>query len=86
MDAYWYVEENLYCDEAETIFEFTKWIVENEIGVGPANISERCKEFNKYIKENPPVEEEKEEAVFNEEGKMEIAPGVFVEVMTLSMG
>jgi hypothetical protein len=80
MDAYYYVEEELRCDEAEIVFQFTKWIVENDLPVGPDNVSERCKEFKKYIKENPPVVEEKEETP---DGKLEIAPGVFVEVMTL---
>lgn len=80
MDAYYYVEENLYCDEAETIFEFTKWIVENDICVGLGNIAERIVEFKEYIKANPPVTVKEELPI---DGKLEIAPGVFVEVMTL---
>ena len=83
MDAYYYIEEGLRCDEADIVFEFTKWIVENDIPVGSGNISERCKEFKKYIKENPPAEKVKEEVKLNDEGKMEIMPGVWVEVMTL---
>lgn len=54
MDAYYYVEENLRCDEADTIYEFCKWMVDNDIGCGPANIDQRIREFRLYLKDNPP--------------------------------
>jgi len=28
-DAYFYIEEELYCDEADSVFEFMKWIEKN---------------------------------------------------------
>lgn len=83
MDAFYYVEEDLNCNEVDTIYEFTKWIVENDIAVGLGNIELRIAEFKKYIKANPPVEAVKEE--LPTDGRLEIAPGVFVKVMHLSL-
>ena len=45
-DSYFYIEENLYIDEAETIYNFCKWI-DNEIGgCGPINIQDLWYAFN----------------------------------------
>lgn len=44
-EGYYYIEEDLYVDEAEEIFNFCSWIDENIGGAGKANIDMLWKGF-----------------------------------------
>ena len=54
-EGYYYNEERMYVDEADTIFEFCKWIDDEVGGCGPINIQELWSSFN-----NPNTEKSKE--------------------------
>jgi hypothetical protein len=45
MDAYYYIEEELYVNQAEKIFNFFQWLFKIDRPYGPANAQERWTEF-----------------------------------------
>jgi len=46
VDGYYYIEENLYIDEANTIYEFCEYIDNKIGGAGPINIQDLWYAFN----------------------------------------
>jgi len=47
MDAYMYIQEELYVDQAQTIYNFIEWLFKIDRPYGPANAQERWKEFKR---------------------------------------
>ena len=54
MDAYFYIEEELYVSQAGTIYKFLEWLFKIDRPYGPANAQERWAEFMRG--DQPPAE------------------------------
>lgn len=54
MDAYYYIEDELYCNQANKIFKFFQWLFKINRPYGPVNAQERWAEFVRG--DQPPAE------------------------------
>ena len=49
-ETYYYMEENLYVNEAKTIQDFLRWAIANNIMIGRATIEYKFQEFLIFLK------------------------------------